>query len=92
AVANYCQRGEYKELPNAWNEIDLICFKGSCVHIANGTVVMALKNSSHEVDGQLKPLLRGKIQLQSEAAEVFFKDVQIQAIDSMPKQYAKYFE
>lgn len=91
AVANYCQRSKNTEIANDWNQVDLICFKGSCVHIANGTVVMALKNSSHEVDGKLQPLLRGKIQLQSEAAEVFYKDVQIQAISSMPEEYAKYF-
>lgn len=92
AVANYCQAGEDKEIPNAWNQVDLVCFKGDCVEIENGTVVMAVKNSSHEVDGKLVPLVRGKIQLQSEAAEVFYKDIQVQKITEMPKQYLHYFK
>ena len=92
AVANYCQAGENKEIPNAWNQIDLVCFKGSCVQIENGTVVMAVKNSSHEVDGKLVPLVRGKIQLQSESAEVYYKDIQVQTISEMPKQYLEYFK
>jgi hypothetical protein len=92
AVANYCQAGANKEIPNAWNQIDLVCFKGSCVQIENGAVVMALKNSTHEVDGKLVPMVRGKIQLQSEAAEVFYKDVQVRKISQMPKQYLQFFK
>jgi 3-keto-disaccharide hydrolase len=91
-VANFCQHGEHTEIPNDWNQIDLICFNTMCVHIANGTVVMATQKSMHEVNGDIVPLVRGKIQLQSEAAEVYYKDVQIQKITSMPKAYLQYFK
>ena len=92
AVANHCRRGEDREIPNAWNEVELVCYEGDCVHIANGEVVMALVNSRHLVDGKLVPLRKGKLQIQSEAAEVFYKDVKIRAISAMPKEYGRYFE
>jgi hypothetical protein len=87
AVANHCRRGEDREIPNAWNEVELVCYEGDCVHIANGAVVMALSNSRHLVDGKSAPLRRGKLQLQSEAAEVFYKDVMIRPIGEMPSEY-----
>lgn len=92
AVANHCRRGEDREILNAWNEIELICYAGNCVHIANGAVVMALSNSQHMVDGKPMPLARGKLQIQSEAAEVFYKDVTIKPIESMPAEYRGYFK
>ncbi len=92
AVANHCRRGEDREIPNAWNEVELLCYGGDCLHIANGGVVMALQNSRHSNDGKLVDLKRGKIQIQSEAAEVFYKDVMIRSIDAMPAKYRRYFE
>ena len=52
---------------------------------------MALKNSSYLKDGQRQPLTHGKIQLQSEAAEVFYKEIKIKPLTTMPIQYVKYF-
>ncbi len=91
AVANHCRRGEDREIPNAWNEVELICYDGDCVHIANGGVVMALKNSSHKRGNKRVPLDRGKIQIQSEAAEVFYKDVYVRRLDAMPAPYRAHF-
>lgn len=89
AVANHCRRGEDREIPNAWNEVELVCYEGDCVHIANGGIVMALSNSRHAVNGKLVPLTRGKLQIQSEAAEVFYKDVKIRPISAMPAEYRR---
>ncbi len=38
------------------------------------------------------PLIKGKIQLQSEAAEVFYKNIQIKKLDQLPEEYAVYFK
>ena len=38
------------------------------------------------------PLTRGKIQLQSEGAEVFYKNIQIEKLNTLPEQYAAYFK
>lgn len=53
---------------------------------------MALTQLVYKDGNTIKPLVKGKIQLQSEAAEVFYKDIQIKNIDGIPAEYASYFE
>ncbi len=81
----YCRRSNNFEKPHdEWNTLDLFCFEGKSLHVVNGKVVMILKNSRYiEKDGNEIPLIKGKIQLQSEAAEIFFKDIRIREIDSL---------
>lgn len=75
-----------------WTEIELICFEGQSLHIVNGHVVMVLKNSRYEKAGEIIPLAEGKIQLQSEAAEVYYKDIVIRELSTLPAQYSKLFD
>lgn len=91
--SGYCQRSANYESkgPGAWTELELVCYGGKSVHIVNGHVVMALSNSRYKDGDKFKPLTHGKIQLQSEAAEVFYKDIEIQQISEMPAEYNKYF-
>ena len=66
-----------------WNDIDLICYGDSSVHVVNGTVVMRLYNSRKMNDDS--PVTAGKLILQSEGAEVYYKDIYIKPIDKMPE-------
>ncbi|MGI4750387.1 MAG: 3-keto-disaccharide hydrolase [Janthinobacterium lividum] len=84
--------GNYESPQGQWNELELISFGGKSLHIVNGHVVMALSNSSYKDGDQRKPLTHGKIQLQSEAAELFYKDIMIQQISAIPAKYAAYFD
>jgi len=53
---------------------------------------MILKNSRYLNDAnEFIPMTKGKIQLQSEAAEIFFKDIKIRNIDSLEKSLSSYF-
>jgi len=89
----FCQAAANYEVPNGeWNELELISVNGKSVHLVNGHVVMALNNSGYMINGQRQPLTHGKIQLQSEAAEVFYKNIMIKPLTAMPAQYAKYFK
>ncbi|RKR14567.1 uncharacterized protein DUF1080 [Maribacter vaceletii] len=90
---NYCLRsGDFEKKHDEWNTIDLICFEGKSLHVVNGEVVMILKNSRYiDENGKAIPLTKGKIQLQSEAAEVFFKDIKIREIDSLTQQQKELF-
>lgn len=90
-VLNYCRASENPEIAHAWNTLELICFNNQCLHIVNGRVMMALSNSRFTRDGATVPLSRGRIQIQSEAAEVYYKDMRIRAISAMPAKYARYF-
>jgi hypothetical protein len=89
----YCMRSENVESPaDEWTTVELICYKGKSLHIVNGHVVMVLKDSRYTLpDGKEMPLSSGKIQLQSEAAEVFYRNIQIKSISTMPKIYERLF-
>ena len=89
----YCVRSANYEKPNNdWNTLELICFEGKSLHIVNGRVVMVLKNSRYiQPDGKEIPMTSGKIQLQSEAAEVFYRDIRIKPLKALPKQYEQLF-
>lgn len=89
---NFCHAGTDAEIKGDWNELELITYGDKSVRIVNGKVVMALSNSRYMVNGEAKPLISGKIQIQSEAAEVYYKDMMMKKIDGMPKEYAGYFK
>ncbi len=72
-----------------WNTIELIAVGGASVHIVNGKVVMILTNSRHMVDGKEVPLTKGKIQLQSEGAEVYFRNVAVRPLTAIPEKYLR---
>lgn len=93
SLPGFCLRTADNESANGeWTEVELICFEGKSLHIINGKVVMVLANSRYHKDGKDIPLTKGKIQLQSEAAEVFYKNIQIKKLDELPEEYAVYFK
>ncbi len=67
-----------------WNIIDLYCFDNTAVHVVNGVVVMILYHSSQLEKNGLVPLSQGKIQIQSEGAEVFYRNIQVEKINQIP--------
>jgi len=92
-IQGFCLRSaNYENKHGEWNTLELICFEDKSIHIVNGHVVMILKNSRYIENGDKILLNKGKIQLQSEAAEVFYKDIEIRHIESIPKEYYKYFQ
>jgi len=92
-IQGYCMRsGNYERPHGEWNELELICFENKSIHIVNGEVVMILKNSRYVEDGKKVPMNKGKIQLQSEAAEVFYKKIELRNLTSLPDKYAQLFE
>lgn len=88
-----CRRSHDMEKPmGEWNIVELITYGDKSLHIVNGEVVMALSNSRYTQDDQVIPLTKGKILLQSEAGEAFFKDIKIKPIAGIPAQYSHYFD
>ena len=88
----FVQHSADYEKPGEWNSIELICFGDKSVHIINGHVVLATSKMISKENGEVRPLTSGRIQLQSEAAEVFYKDIQIKKLDSVPAEYVAYFK
>ena len=67
-----------------WNALDLYAFGDRAVHRVNGQTVLRIENLRHEVEDQTVPLKRGRIQLQSEGAEVYFRHFRLRSIDALP--------
>src|SRR5262245_9060777 len=58
-----------------WNTLDLYCVGQTSVHVVNGQTQMVLSGLRHKVGDDEVALTRGKLQFQSEAAEVFFRAI-----------------
>jgi hypothetical protein len=69
-----------------WNTVDLYSVGQTTVHVVNGQVTMINKNTGKVENGQVIPITSGKIQLQSEGAELFVKTVQVKPIKEIPKE------
>ena len=89
---NHALAGSDEDRPGEWNTLELVCFQDRCVHLVNGKVVMALKNSRYQDGDKTVPMTGGKLQIQSEAAEVFYRDLEIRTIPAMPREFQRYFE
>jgi hypothetical protein len=80
-----CIKNSDAEKPSGeWNVLDLYCHGDTSVHVVNGKPVMVLYHQKQMENGQSLPLTSGKIQIQSEGAEIFLKGIKIQPISQLP--------
>lgn len=86
-TGRHCIKGSDAEKPSGeWNTIDLYCHGDTSVHIINGKLMMILYHNGQSEKGQVLPLTKGRLQLQSEGAEVFYKAIKIQPISAIPAE------
>jgi hypothetical protein len=79
--------GDDNEKPRGqWNKLELICLGQTGIHVVNGTVNLVLTNIRKKVDGRDEPLTRGRIQFQSEGAEVFYRNIRLRPIKELPRE------
>jgi hypothetical protein len=88
-VDGRCRRGKNMEkVHGEWNTLELICLGSRSLHIVNGEVVMILDNSRAKLnDTSFSPLVKGKIQLQSEGAEAYYRNIRIRSITEIPAEF-----
>lgn len=93
SVPIHCNKGFDNENPHGeWNTLELVCLGDTSLHIVNGKVVMALFNSKYQnAAKEILPLQKGFIQIQSEGAEAFYKQMEIKMIDAIPAQFSHQF-
>jgi Domain of Unknown Function (DUF1080) len=85
SVGRHCIKRADAEKPSGeWNTLDLYCYADTSVHVINGTVMMVLVHSKQSDNGQVSALTKGKLQIQSEGAEIFYKDIMIKSIPGIP--------
>jgi hypothetical protein len=79
-ITHLAHRGQWEQ--PGWNQIEVVC-RGACSeHWLNGKLVAKCKNIQQPVEGTgekkwFAPLQKGKILLEIEAAEIFFRNVEI---------------
>ncbi|MDH3650876.1 MAG: DUF1080 domain-containing protein, partial [Saprospiraceae bacterium] len=89
-VGRHCIKSQDAERPSGeWNTIDLYSLGGTAIHVVNGVKNMILQSSRHQVDNTKMPLTRGKIQIQSEGAEVYYRNIRIRSISKLPESFTK---
>jgi len=86
---NVSKGADFEKPKGEWNTIDLYCFGRTSVHIVNGKVVMVNYNSGKIENGEVTPLTKGKIQIQSEGGELFVKKIELEKIDKIPASLLK---
>ena len=88
-IGNRCIKDPDNEKPaGEWNTVELICLGDESIHIVNGKVVMRLAKATRLDGANPAPLTAGKILLQSEGAEIYFRNVELRAITAVPAEFA----
>jgi hypothetical protein len=80
--------GTYERPRGEWNTLELYCLGQRSVHVVNGEVNMRLSGIRQPAGSAALPLPRGRIQLQSEGAEVFYRNLSIRTIRDLPREIA----
>jgi hypothetical protein len=89
-VGNRCIKLRDREKPyGEWNTLELIVLGSDSVHIVNGEVVMRLHHAQRLDGAAPEPLNEGAISLQTEGAEVYYRDIEIQPITAIPEEWAE---
>jgi hypothetical protein len=84
-----CIKQPDNERPSGeWNTVELVCFGEDCIHIVNGKVVMRLFRPTRIDTPVPTTITSGPIILQSEGAEVFYRDITIRSISAIPQEFA----
>lgn len=85
-----CVKQPDNEKPNGeWNTVELVCLGEEVVHIVNGRVVMRLHGARRIDTAVPMPVVAGQILLQSEGAELFYRDIEVRPISRIPAEYAE---
>ena len=84
-IGRHCvKQGDAENASGEWNTLDLYCLADTSVHVINGKVMMVLYHSSQSDNGKVLPLTKGKIQIQSEGAEIFYKQIKLELLNAIP--------
>ncbi len=70
-----------------WNTVEVVFWGGQCIHILGGHVNLVAFNPRYKEGDQWRALTHGKIQLQSEEAEVFYRNAEVRPLFELPGEY-----
>ena len=88
-IDGYIQAGSEPQRPHGeWNHLEIYVLEDRAVHVVNGVVVLVLDKAT-KPDGT--PLTKGQLQIQSEAAEVYYKELKLRPITEFPEAIRTHF-
>ena len=74
----------YTNDEKTWVTLEVYTVGQQAVHLVDGQVVLVLHNIRLHESGTTRPLTSGKIQLQSEGSELFYRNIEMQSIREIP--------
>jgi hypothetical protein len=81
----YVSHGRSNEMPHGeWNTVEVFSIGQTTVFVVNGTPNMVLERTVQNTSDGWKPLTKGKLQIQSEAAEIYYRDIKIRPLTTFP--------
>lgn len=86
AIQHCAHDADYEYPAGQWNTVEIYTINGRSVHVVNGKVNNRPENIRCYVNGEEVTLSKGKIQLQSEGSEVFYRDITIAPIREIPHE------
>jgi hypothetical protein len=88
-----CRKNPDNEKPHGeWNTVEVYTSGDSSLHMVNGKVVMHLKNLSVLENGIKKSMTSGRIVLQSEGAELYYRRIVLEPIKQLPASLQKLYK
>jgi hypothetical protein len=72
-----------------WNTVELVCLGEDSIHIVNGKVVMRLHRTLRIDTPTPQVVTAGPIILQSEGAEIFYRDIAWRPITTVPADFTE---
>lgn len=76
--------GDFERPIGQWNVLDLYAVGDRSVHVVNGKVALVLTGLRQKVEDNEVPLTKGRIELQTESAEIFFRKIELEHIEAIP--------
>jgi hypothetical protein len=87
-MSGRCIKDPDNERPNGeWNTVELVCLGPDSIHIVNGKVVMRLHGPQTITTPVPTLVTSGPIALQSEGAEIFYREIAFRPINRVPQEY-----
>jgi hypothetical protein len=75
---------QHENAVGTWNLIEVFVFGNESVQLVNGHRVAHVQGAVLALNDDVRPLTRGKIQLESESMEIFFRAITLAPIDEIP--------
>lgn len=86
-AARVLKLGLYEKPAGEWDVLEVISDGQTLIHKVNGQEVFRGFNSRQPTATGFSPLTRGKLQIQSEGAEIFFRNIRVRTLTKAAADY-----